>query len=83
MNRATRDWNDYIGSDPAVMAGKPVLKGTRLTVDFLLSLAAEGWTESQIIETYSLVSAEALHAAFAFAAQHLRDETAYPLEDIG
>lgn len=65
------------------MAGKAVVENTRLTVDFLLSLAAEGWTQQQMIDSYSGLSADALRAAFAFAAQHLRDESLYPLEDVG
>jgi uncharacterized protein (DUF433 family) len=63
------------------MAGRPVVKGTRLKVDFLLSLTTEGWTQQQIIDSYSGLDIEALQAAFAFAAQHLRDESLYPLED--
>jgi uncharacterized protein (DUF433 family) len=38
------DWKDYIYSDPEVLLGKPVLKGTRLSVEFILGLFAEGWT---------------------------------------
>ena len=44
------NWHDYIHSDPSVMVGKPVIRGTRLSVEFLLGLLAEGWTERQILE---------------------------------
>ena len=39
------NWRDHIHTDPAVLAGKPIVKGTRLSVDFLLGLLAEGWSE--------------------------------------
>jgi len=44
------DWQQYIHSDAAVLAGKPVIKGTRLAVEFILGLFAEGWTTDQILE---------------------------------
>lgn len=74
------DWNSYVAWDAAVMAGKPTIKGTRLTVEFLLSLAAAGWTEQQIIDSYPGLTSAALHAAYGFAAQYLRDESLFPLE---
>ena len=37
-------WQDYITSDPKILAGKPVIKGTRLSVEFILNLLAEGWS---------------------------------------
>jgi len=72
-------WQDYIHNDPAVLVGKPVIKGTRLSVDFLLGLLAEGWTEARILENYPQLSREALQAVFAFTAEVMRDETIYPL----
>ena len=39
------DWRGYIHSDPGILAGKPVMKGTRLAVEFILGLFAAGWTE--------------------------------------
>lgn len=60
-------WQDYIHSDPEVLLGKPVVKGTRLAVDFLLGLFAAGWTSDQILENYPTLTPEALRAVFAFA----------------
>lgn len=74
------NWHEYIHSDPTVLAGKPVIKGTRLAVDFLLGLLAEGWTEKTILENYPQLSREALQAVFAFTAEVMRDESIYPLE---
>ena len=68
------NWHAYIHSDPAILAGKPVVKGTRLGVEFLLSLFAEGWTEEQVLESYPTLTKEALLAVFAYAAESVRDE---------
>ncbi len=45
-------WQDYITSDPEILAGKPIVKGTRLSVKFILNLLAEGWSVEQILENY-------------------------------
>jgi uncharacterized protein (DUF433 family) len=46
------DWRPYIPSDPDILVGKPVVKGTRLAVDFILNLFASGWTQEQVLENY-------------------------------
>ncbi len=76
------NWQDYIHTDPAVHVGKPVVKGTRLSVDFLLGLLAEGWTEARILENYPQLSHEALQAVFALSAEVMRDEAIYPLKGV-
>jgi uncharacterized protein (DUF433 family) len=63
------DWRQYIHSDPEVLLGKPVVKGTRLAVEFVLRLFAAGWTEQQVLENYPTLTPEALRAIFAFAAE--------------
>ncbi len=73
------DWKLYIHSDPDVLTGKPVLKGTRLSVDFILNLLASGWTENRILDNYPTVSKDSLHAVFAFAAECIKDEALYTL----
>ena len=59
------DWRQYIHSDPEILLGKPVIKGTRLAVEFILRLFAVGWTEQQILENYPTLTSEALRAVFA------------------
>ena len=44
--------NDRIVIDPGILVGKPVIKGTRLAVEFIVELLANGWTETQIIDQY-------------------------------
>ena len=46
------DWRQDIHSDSEILMGKPVVKGTRLAVDFILRLFAAGWTEQQVLENY-------------------------------
>jgi uncharacterized protein (DUF433 family) len=73
------DWRKYIHSDPDVLIGKPVVKGTRLSVEFILSLFAEGWTESQVLENYPKLTKEILLAVFAFTTDCMREESLYSL----
>jgi uncharacterized protein (DUF433 family) len=60
------NWRDYIHADPEILAGKPVVKGTRLAVEFLLGLLGSGWTQEQILSNYPTLTPEALQAVFAF-----------------
>ena len=73
------DWHQHIHSDPEVLVGKPVVRGTRLSVDFILSLFAQGWTEQQILENYPTLGPESIRAVFAFAAECTREETFYTM----
>ena len=73
------DWRKYIHSDPEILLGKPVVKGTRLTVDFILDLFAAGWKEEEVLENYPTLTPEALQAVFAFAAECMREESLYPI----
>ena len=67
-------WQALIEANPDVLAGKPVIKGTRLSVEFLLSLLAEGWTQEQVLENYPQLGPRSLQAVFAFSAECLHDE---------
>ncbi len=69
------NWQEYIHVDAAVLAGKPVVRGTRLSVQFLLGLFAEGMTESQLLENYPQLSPESLRAVFAFTAESTGKKT--------
>ena len=73
------DWREHIVNAPEVLARKPVVRGTRLAVDFLLGLFAARWTELQVRENYPQLTPESLRAAFAFAAETLGEEGFYPL----
>ena len=73
------DWREHIHSDPEILSGKPVVKGTRLSVDFLLELFANDWSEEQVLESYPNLTRDSLRAVFAFAAESTRDERAFEL----
>ena len=72
-------WTEHIHADPTVVGGKPVIKGTRLTVDFVLGLLAEGWSQEQLQKNYPQLSDDALRAVFAYAAEVLHDQTLLPV----
>ncbi|MBL8091622.1 MAG: DUF433 domain-containing protein [Anaerolineales bacterium] len=71
------DWKKYIHSDPEVLMGKPVVKGTRLAIDFIVGLFAAGWTEKQVLENYPTLTSESLRAVFAYVAESMREETLF------
>jgi uncharacterized protein (DUF433 family) len=73
------EWNNYIHSDPEILSGKPVVKGTRLSVEFILKLFANGWTEEQVLRNYMGLTPESLHAVFAYAAEGLMSENFVPI----
>ena len=70
-----------IQSDPSVVMGKPVVAGTRITVESLLERLAAGETMEQILDAHPRLTREALLAAFDFAAQALRADVVYPIPD--
>lgn len=73
------NWRDRIVVDPAVLVGKPVVKGTRLAVEFIMDLLAQGWNEAEILRNYPGLTREDLQACYAYATNMLRNEKIYPL----
>jgi uncharacterized protein (DUF433 family) len=72
-----------ITSDPKIMMGKPTVGGTRITVELILEKLAAGETVEQILTEHPRLTAEAVRAAIAFAAEVLRSDIVYPVETIG
>jgi uncharacterized protein (DUF433 family) len=64
--------------DPEVLAGKPVVRGTRLAVEFVIDLLAEGWSEAQILDNYPGLCHEDILACLAYARDVLRSERVFP-----
>lgn len=64
--------------DPAALTGKPVIRGTRLSVEFVIGLMAEGWSETDILQNYPGLSRDDLAACLAYARDVLRSEKVYP-----
>jgi len=73
--------SELIESIPTVMMGKPVTKGTRITVESILEKLAAGETIEQILEAHPRLSREAILAALDFAAQALRADVVYPITE--
>ena len=67
-----------IALDPAVLAGKPVVRGTRLSVEFVLGLLAEGWSEADILDNYPDLTGDDVRACLAYARDALAAERVYP-----
>jgi len=70
-----------IVSDPAVMMGKPVIAGTRITVELILEKLAAGETREQLLKAHPRLTPEAIQAALAFAAEALRADVVYPIAE--
>lgn len=68
------DWRDRITSNPEILVGKPVIKGTRISVELILGWLANGWSFDKIIEAYPHISREDILAALAFAAEMMHEE---------
>ena len=64
--------------NPAVLAGKPVIRGTRLSVDFIIGLTADGWSEADILRSYPRLSHADIAACLAYVRDVLRSEEVYP-----
>lgn len=60
------DWREHVISDKKVLLGKPTVKGTRVSVEHIIGLLAQGWTEQQILENYPRLTNESLQAVFSF-----------------
>ena len=69
-----------IVADLNVLRGKPVVRGTRLSVSFILDLLAEGWTVEQVIDNYPGLTVDDVRACVAYASERVREEEVYALE---
>ncbi len=67
------NWQDHIVADKEVLLGKPTIKGTRLSIEHLVGLLAQGWTEQQILDNYPRLTKEDLKAVFAYLHDCMQD----------
>jgi uncharacterized protein (DUF433 family) len=72
------NWRDRISQDPRILAGKPVIKGTRISVEFVIDLLANDWTESEIIQNYPRLTHEDIQACLQYASALIKSERVYP-----
>ncbi len=73
-------WREWIVSNPSVMMGKPVIAGTRITVELILEKLTAGETVDELLEAHPRLTREAIQAALAFAAEALRADVVYPIK---
>lgn len=73
------NWRDRIIVDPKVLAGKPVVKDTRIAVEFVVELLGRGWTVEQILREYDHLTPEDIQACLAYAGEVLKSERVYLL----
>ena len=63
------EWHDRISVDPNVLVGKPVIRGTRIAVEFVVDLLGRGWTREQILKEYDHLTLEDIQACLAYAGE--------------
>ena len=71
------NWEDRVTLNPQVLAGKPVVKGTRIAVEFVIDLLARGWPVARILHEYDHLTADDVQACLAYASAALKSEHVY------
>ena len=67
------NWQDYIVSDKEILLGKPLIKGTRISVEHVVGLFGQGWDEKDILENYPTLNKESLKAIFLYLQDCIKD----------
>ena len=73
------EWKNRITVDNDILAGKPIVKGTRIAVEFIMDLLANGWTTEKILKNYPQLEKEDITAVLKYATELLKEEKVYPL----
>ncbi len=77
------NWKEHIIVDQGVLAGKPVIKGTRISLEFIIERLAQGWTEKDLLENYPRLTPTDLQAVFTYIQECIQDGLLinYPLQN--
>ena len=67
------NWREFIVTDTSVLLGKPTLKGTRVSLENVVGLLAQGWTEQQVLDNYPRLTQQSLQAVFAYLYDCMQD----------
>jgi uncharacterized protein (DUF433 family) len=70
-------WEDRIEVNPKVLVGKPILRGTRIAVEFVIDLLARGWTNEEILREYDHLTRDDIQACLLYASEILKSERVY------
>lgn len=74
------NWRNYIHSDPDILLGKPTIKGTRIAVELILELLANGWSVETILKSYPNLTENDLKAVFAYLKDCIQQELYFPVQ---
>ena len=74
------DWRDHITVDPHILVGKPVVKGTRISVELIIDLLAAGWTQKQIRDSYPTLKSDDVRACLAYGRDLPHAEKVFPFQ---
>ena len=77
------NYRDRITLNPDVLVGKPIIRGTRIAVEFVVGLFADGWSETAVLRNYPNLTREDLLACLQYAGELMRAEKVYPLTADG
>ena len=77
VGRDRMNWEERIEVNPRVLVGKPIIKGTRIAVEFVVDLLARGWTTDQILSEYDHLTPQDIQACLAYASEVLKSERVY------
>ena len=72
-------WQERIEIDPDRLGGKPVIRGSRIPVELVVEMVADGWDERRILASYPSIDVEDVRACLHYAASMLREERRFPL----
>lgn len=73
------NWQTRITLNPEILVGKPIIKGTRLSVEFIIDLLSQGWSINEILRNYPEISAEDIQACLSYASETLKSEKVYAI----
>jgi uncharacterized protein (DUF433 family) len=76
------EWHDRIVVDPKVLTGKPVVHGTRISVELVVDLLAAGWSIAQILDSYPHLTEDDIRACLSYASDLLREEQVLSLKTV-
>ena len=74
------NWPERIVIDPEILVGKPVIKGTRLAVEFIIDLLTHDWPEAEILRNYPGLTHQDIQACLGYTSAMLHSEKVYPLK---
>lgn len=76
------NWHNRIAVNDKVLAGKPVVKGTRIAVEFVVDLLSRGWTTERVLREYDHLTAEDVQACLSYASDVLKAERVYAIPSV-